>query len=129
MRTMNCHRRKFFFIPLIAIGFLLFGYVTMLLWNVLLPAIFNVSTITFWQAIGLLILARLLFGGFRPHRHSGWNTYRKDKVLHSKIHDMSPEERREFFRKMHYDRSVWHKGHTKENGGDHDHSNEVQNKE
>lgn len=43
---------------------LLFGYVVMLLWNWLLPAIFGLGTITFWQAVGIIILAKLLFGGF-----------------------------------------------------------------
>ncbi|MFD2572869.1 hypothetical protein ACFSUS_19665 [Spirosoma soli] len=42
----------------------LIGYVVMTLWNALLPAIVGVSTITFWQAIGLLVLSRILFGGF-----------------------------------------------------------------
>ncbi len=43
---------------------LLFGYVVMLLWNWLIPAIFGLGTITFWQAVGIVILAKLLFGGF-----------------------------------------------------------------
>ena len=113
MKTMNYHRRRFFFIPLIALGLVLFGYITMLLWNALLPAVFNFSTITFWQAVGLLVLARLLFGGFHPHRNPGWTSYQRDRALHSKIHKMSPEERREFFRKMHYDRTVWQRDHFK----------------
>ncbi|MEN8788715.1 MAG: hypothetical protein ABF295_04300 [Flavobacteriaceae bacterium] len=43
---------------------LLFGYVVMLLWNWLLPAIFGLGVISFWQAVGIVILAKLLFGGF-----------------------------------------------------------------
>ena len=43
---------------------LLFGYVVMLLWNWLIPAIFGLGVITFWQAVGIVILAKLLFGGF-----------------------------------------------------------------
>lgn len=43
---------------------LLFGYVVMLLWNWLIPAIFGLGIINFWQAVGIVILAKLLFGGF-----------------------------------------------------------------
>ena len=43
---------------------LLFGYVVMLLWNWLIPAIFGLGVISFWQAVGVVILAKLLFGGF-----------------------------------------------------------------
>ena len=44
----------------IAIG----GEVVMHLWNWLLPALFGWRLITFWQALGLLALCRILFGGF-----------------------------------------------------------------
>lgn len=40
----------------------LFGYFIMLLWNWLMPAIFGLGTITYWQAFGIALLARLLFG-------------------------------------------------------------------
>ncbi|MBN1574332.1 MAG: hypothetical protein JW984_14125 [Deltaproteobacteria bacterium] len=49
---------------------LLFGYVIMWLWNWLIPAIFGLDEITFWQAFGIIIMARLLFTGLRmypPH--------------------------------------------------------------
>jgi hypothetical protein len=46
--------------------FLLFGYVVQLLWNGVMPPIFGVAHVTFWRAIGLLLLARLLVGGFHP---------------------------------------------------------------
>lgn len=111
MKTIDYHRKRFFFIPLIAIGIALFGYVTMLLWNALLPAIFNFSTITFWQALGLLVLARLLFGGHHPHRNPRWTMYGKDRELRNKLNKMSPEEKKEFFRKMHYDRAGWSREH------------------
>jgi hypothetical protein len=41
----------------------LFGYFVMLLWNSLLPPLFHVGTINYWQAIGFVILAKILFGG------------------------------------------------------------------
>ncbi|QJW48327.1 hypothetical protein HA075_23060 [bacterium BFN5] len=41
---------------------LIFGYFVMLLWNNLLPEIFGLKAITFWQGAGLVVLCRLLFG-------------------------------------------------------------------
>lgn len=43
---------------------LVFGYVVMLLWNSLIPDIFALPAITYWQSVGLLLLARILVGGF-----------------------------------------------------------------
>lgn len=43
----------------------LFGYFVMLLWNWLMPELFGLITITFWQAAGIVLLARLIFGGFK----------------------------------------------------------------
>ena len=45
------------------------GLAVMTLWNALLPAILGVSAITFWQALGLLVLSRILFGGYG---RGGW---------------------------------------------------------
>src|SRR5258708_6622839 len=42
-----------------------FGFVVMSLWNWLAPAVFGLRTITLWQALGILILSKILFGGFR----------------------------------------------------------------
>ena len=56
---------------IIGIGALaiLFGYAVMWLWNWLLPGLFGFKTITFWQGIGIIVLAKLLFGSFN-HGHS-----------------------------------------------------------
>ena len=66
---------------------LLFGYVVKILWNWLMPAVFGLGTITYWQAFGLILLAKLLFGGFghhhdkhRHHDHMQWK-------MHWKWHD------------------------------------------
>jgi uncharacterized membrane protein len=61
-------RRKLIFIaPLAILGILLFvfigGEVVKLLWNWLLPPLFGWRPVTFWQALGLLALCRILFGG------------------------------------------------------------------
>jgi len=46
---------------------LVFGLLVKALWNWLMPALFGLGTITYWQAFGIVILAKLLFGGFGPH--------------------------------------------------------------
>ncbi|MFD2566158.1 hypothetical protein [Pseudotenacibaculum haliotis] len=53
-----------FIIIIVSLLFVLFGYVIMYLWNWLMPAIFGLTTITFWQAIGICLLSKILFGGF-----------------------------------------------------------------
>jgi hypothetical protein len=68
-------RRKWIFLaPLAILGILLFcaigGEVVRLLWNWLMPPLFGWREITFWQALGLLALCRILFGGHGYHRRS-----------------------------------------------------------
>ena len=46
------------------------GWVTMLLWNWLVPVIFGLGTITFWQALGLIILIKLVFVGIHVNTKS-----------------------------------------------------------
>lgn len=75
------------------------GFIVKALWNALIPAIFGLHTITFWQALGLLILAKILFGGFHRHGHYGggraWRQKMKERWEH-----MTPEERDRFRQKM-----------------------------
>jgi hypothetical protein len=49
------------FIGTLAIILVLLGYPVMLLWNWLMPQLFGLSEITFWQAIGLNVLCTILF--------------------------------------------------------------------
>lgn len=70
--------------------------VTMVLWNHLMPAIFGLTAITFWQAAGLLALCRILFGRF------GWNGMMmrgRENHIREKWMKMTPEQRREFITK------------------------------
>ena len=48
---------------------LIFGYGVMYLWNWLMPKLFGLGTIGYWQAVGLIALAKLLFGHFGHHWH------------------------------------------------------------
>ncbi len=62
-----------------AIGFaLLTGLIIMWLWNWLMPEIFGLTTINYWQAVGIIILAKFLFGGFRSRRsNKKYSKFRK----------------------------------------------------
>ena len=77
------------------------SYVVMLLWNWLMPAVFGLGLISFWQAAGMLIFAKLLFGfgrggwGHGSHwghqRHSYWKT-----KMEERLKNMTPEDREKF---------------------------------
>ena len=81
-----------------------FGAAVMLLWNALLPQIFALTRIGYLQAVGLLVLTRLLFGGI-----GGWMQGHRGRVdghlfqhgnkLREKWMNMSEEERKEFIEK------------------------------
>jgi len=81
------------FIVFVTLAIAGFGLFVMSLWNALIPAIFQGGpVITFWQAIGLLVLTRLLFSGFRP-----WGSYRQHhkhwrKRWEAKMASLTPEE-------------------------------------
>ena len=82
-------RRKWIFMaPLAILGILLFlfigGEVVRLLWNWLMPPIFGWREVTFWQALGLLALCRIMFGGHGYHRS----------------HSRTPEQRERFRQAM-----------------------------
>lgn len=69
-----------------------FSLAVMWLWNRLMPGIFGLHAISFWQALGLLVLSRLLFGGFRGgHRFID----QRMRLLRRWEH-MTPEEREKF---------------------------------
>lgn len=72
------------------VALFLFGFVTMHLWNWLMPEIFGLRAITFAQALGLVLLSKILFGGF--HRHGGGRRGWKRERWES----MSAEERERF---------------------------------
>lgn len=62
------------------------GFVTMKLWNWLVPELFGLASITFWQAIGLLILFKILFGGI------GSSSSKKDKKHKNYCKDDKPKK-------------------------------------
>lgn len=80
-----------------------FSALVWMLWNWLMPAIFGLPTISFWQALGLLALSWILFGrgflgmGGRGFAHRRWRRH---------MRDMTPEQR-EQFRKVMRERCGW----------------------
>lgn len=69
------------------------GELVKLLWNWLLPEIFGWRAITFWQAVGLLALCRILFGGIGPYRAA---RHRVGHRVRERWEGMTPEQRERF---------------------------------
>jgi hypothetical protein len=88
----------FFVAPLgVAVFIAICGEVVMHLWNWLLPALFGWRQIDLWQALGLLVLCRMLFGGFGGHG----SDRRKDRGPSAERWErMTPEEREKFRQEM-----------------------------
>lgn len=106
-------RKILIFGPLAMLGIVLFiiigGSIVMGLWNALLPALFGLPAISFWQALGVLLLCRILFGGFgmsgrRSHsssRHA--RDHIADRVadrVAERLDNLTPEERERLRQRM-----------------------------
>ena len=94
-------RRKWIiFAPLAILAFIGFitigGAIVQLLWNWLLPPLFGWKALTFWQALALLALCRILFGGMRLGGGSRWSGRR----IGQRWDAMTPEERERFRERM-----------------------------
>ena len=84
---------KILVVALLAIP--LIGFIVMSLWNALLPQIFGLPAIGFWQALGLLILSKILFGSFAGGAH-----HHHHRRMHERWAAMSDEEREKLKRAM-----------------------------
>ncbi|WP_229254635.1 hypothetical protein [Dyadobacter linearis] len=112
-RGMNRRRLAFFF-PLFALlAALLLGAVVRWLWNAILPALLDVNYITYWQAVGLLVLCRILFGNFGrpgggPRNWGNWKNGSAEMpgggarfgYWRNKWKEMTPEDRIRFKQEM-----------------------------
>lgn len=80
-------------ILLVAIGFGAFSVLVMALWNWLMPPIFGWHQISYLQALGLLVLSKMLFGGF----HGGWgHRGHWPRRMRERWEQMTPEQREKF---------------------------------
>ena len=90
-----------FLAPLVILAMPLFvflgGEVVLHLWNWLLPPLFGWRVLTFWQALGMLTLCRILFGGvgMSGSGRSNFRSCRKERCG-----NMTPEERERFRQRM-----------------------------
>lgn len=107
-------KKVWFALIFIAVAALAF-WVIMLLWNWLIPSIIGWSAITYWQAAGLAVLCKLLFGGmgrFHGRHHHGHHKFHR-KGHH--MHNMTKDEKQEFIRRW-MDRDVHKHCHRNESG-------------
>src|SRR5437762_3385985 len=105
-------RRKWIWMaPLAILAMVLFiaigGEIVMRLWNWLLPPLFGWRQVTFWQALGLLALCRILFGGFGVHSGSGRHGPIRHRIadrmadrVAERWERMTPEERERFRQRL-----------------------------
>ncbi len=94
-------RPWFILVPFAFIGIaLLMGWAVMWLWNAILPELLGLKLITFWQAVGLLVLTRILFGRIGPGGNRGGGRWRKkgwkSHQFRERWMQMSDEEREQF---------------------------------
>ncbi len=91
-------------------GVFALGWVVMSLWNWLMPLVFGLKMIGYWEAFGILVLAKILFGGFRHrawcggcgHYGGGWRQRRSywRERMEAKMANMTPEEKEKFKEEM-----------------------------
>jgi len=99
-------KRLIWMIPAAILGMAIFawigGQLVMHLWNALVPTLFGLPQVTFWQALGLLALCRILFGGFG---FGGGGNRSRSRRRMGRVDDrweqMTPEERERFRHKLH----------------------------
>lgn len=82
------------FLTFFIAAILLFGFIVMGLWNAILPLVLGVKTISFWQALGILILSKILFGGFGGRGWRGSPEWKQK--MKQRFENMSAEEREQF---------------------------------
>jgi len=98
---MSRRKRLFWIAPLALLAIALFifigGEIVMRLWNWLVPMLFGLRQITFWQAIGILALCRILFGshGFRGPMRSNVRRRMRER-MEERYATMTPEELERF---------------------------------
>jgi hypothetical protein len=75
-----------------------FGQAVLHLWNWLMPGLFGLHSITFWQAVGLMALSWILFGGWRGFHGRPGSGYRRQwrHRMKARWEQMTPEEREKF---------------------------------
>lgn len=98
----HSHRRRFFLFPLAILALVgLLGFAVYLLWNHVLVQVTGVQSVGYWQALGLFVLAKILFGGW-PGGH-GW----RERMMAKRWASLDPEQRERFREEMRRRFSGW----------------------
>ena len=97
-------RSRFVGVPFILFGIAavaILGEILASLWNALMPEIFDLPAISFWQALGLFLLSRMLFGHF-----GDWGSRMRRARFVRGWGELTPEERQRFRRAMEHGESA-----------------------
>lgn len=94
MNTKFKRPSKLILFLLIPVFIAIIGFAVMFLWNWLLPNIIGVKAINFWQALGLFILSKILFGNFGGGRKQH-KTHFTNNAWKQKFMQMTPEEKQQ----------------------------------
>jgi hypothetical protein len=89
------YKKFFFFIPMMLFGLSAISYTVMLLWNWLMPVIFQLPSISFFQAAGLFALSKILFSSFNFNGRNKRMAF-NNQAIKEKMMNMSDEERHQF---------------------------------
>jgi hypothetical protein len=93
-----------------ALAVLGFGLIVMGLWNAILPSVIHVTAITFPQALGILVLSKILFGGFRGRPGWAGKRHQWKQGMMEKWEGMTPEEREKWKEDMRNRCRTWGRG-------------------
>ena len=89
-KILHCGAHAVLAVVVVAAVATIFGWVVMTAWNAVIPAVFNLPQLAFWQAVGLLVLGRVLVGRFH-HGHGGCKSRRFGRHFHRPEADTPPE--------------------------------------
>jgi Ca2+/H+ antiporter, TMEM165/GDT1 family len=94
--TPGWQKRKLLFLIFIPALFFVMAAAVQFLWNAILPDLVHAGIISYWQAMGLLALSRILFGGFGFHGRGGKPHFGHASPLKEKWMGMNDEEKQKF---------------------------------
>ena len=90
-----------------ALAVVALGFVIMTLWNNILVGVLSVKAITYTQALGIFVLSKILFGGFKGRGGCGGGFRGRGDRMKEKWQAMTPEEREKFKQDWRYRCHSW----------------------
>jgi hypothetical protein len=93
----NTWKKKYMmFIPFAIMAAFAISALVMVLWNYLMPDLFNLPSLNYWQAMALLVFCRILFGGFHFKKPEGRKSSFGNPEFKDKLINMTDEEKTAF---------------------------------